>query len=246
MQEEYRVGYKIDKEVMMRKIIFMILIIIFLNSCKDDDDKDNPVAAESQTIFSLDFNAGRSGGILNMDVDFMTNDLSEIPTVTINGTNITDFEIGQGSIQGKLRNMEYSESYTYSISAGGKTTSGSMIMPAIPDSVRCNGYYLTTTGSVIIPSSESYEFTYICSRYDYFICELNISDENDDMEAITGDTNVSFTPGEGHDPVEFRIKSLSGVRFNSGETPNVSGDYGDGYVTAQSVRTEYSLGIVPE
>jgi hypothetical protein len=233
-------------EFIMRNIIFLVMIIMFFINCKDDkEENSNPVASDWQTIFSLHFDAGRRGGIMNMDVTFMTNDLSEIPAVTINDTNITEFVLGQGSIQGELKNIEYSETYNYSISAGGKTTAGSITMPSLPDSVRCNGIYLTTNGSIIIPSSDSYEFAYTCSSYDYFICELNIQNDNDDMEEITSNTTVSFTPGEDHNPVEFRIKSVSGARFNSGVKPNVSGDYGDGYVDAQSVRSEYSLEIVP-
>jgi hypothetical protein len=184
---------------------------------------------------------------MNMDVDFMTNDLSEIPTVTINGTNMTEFELLQGSIQSKLRNIDYSDIYNYSKSANEKTTSGSIVMPSVPDSVRCNGKSLTTNGVNIIPSSDSYEFAYSCSNYDHFICELEIQDENEVMEKITSNTTVSFNPDEGdHPEYEFRIKSIVGPMFNSGASPNVSGEYGDGYVTAESVRNEYLLTITSD
>ena len=107
---------------MNKKLLFVILLILFI-SCKDDDD--NPVSPETfQTFFSLHFDKGMSNGIANVDVEFMTNDLSEIPAVMINEHQMGNFEVREGCIQSRLTNIAYSDSYTYSISANGKTTSG--------------------------------------------------------------------------------------------------------------------------
>jgi hypothetical protein len=227
----------------MQKFFLFAMLILFFISCKEDE-KTNPVATDIQRIFTLHFNAGWSNRIMNVDVDFMTNDLSEIPTVTINGQNITGFEIVQGCIQGELRNIDYSDTYNFSISANGKETAGEFIMPSAPDSVYCNGIPLTDNGVNIIPSSDSYEFSYTSSSYDYFICEFEIEDDNETLEKVSRNTTIIFEPDGGdHPEYEFRIKSLAGPILNSGDVPNVSGDYGDGYVTAESVRNEYPMTI---
>ena len=122
-----------------------------------------------QTIFSLHFDAGMNNGIMNVDVDFLTNNLSEIPTVTINDQNIIEFVFDQGSILGELRNIDYSDTYNYSISAGGKTTSGIITMPAMPDSIRCNGSILIEGDNNNISAASSFHFTWECTNYDYFV-----------------------------------------------------------------------------
>ena len=220
----------------MKKIIFIIILTALLVNC---DEEDNPVSPGIQTIFSLHFDAGMNNGIMNVDVDFMTNNLSEIPTVTINDQNIIEFVFDQGSILGELRNIDYSDTYNYSISAGGKTTSGIITMPAMPDSIRCNGSILIEGDNNNISAASSFHFTWECTNYDYFVCEYR-NDEN--REEITSDTEITFSSDESNN-IEFRIKSMTGPMVSSGNKPNVSGDYGDGYITAESVRSEYPITI---
>lgn len=224
-------------EVKMRTIVFLIIFsLITLISCEKDDS--NPVSSEIETFFTLYFDVDTYDTTSNVDVNFMTTNLSEIPSVLINGQNITRFDLYAGSIQAYLNNLDYSDTFNYSITADGKTTSGTINMPSKPFNVSCNGVLLDEEETVWIDSSSTYNFSWSCNEYDYFYCYLR---GNDNIKEYTQDTSITYS--NGNDYYKFGICSYVGSTMVPGDLPNVTGDYGKGYIIAESDYEYYYFNI---
>jgi len=225
----------------MRKIVFLLLgvILLFSVSCSSDD---NDSTESSKPIFLLYISAHTGdydSKTLIIDVDFLCAYPSVIPEVTINGNVMTNFDIDDGGIWGSI-DIPYSNTIDYSVSADGKTTSGSITIPQEPYNVICNGVLLEEDSYNYIPASNSFNFSWICNNYDYFKYYWDSS-----YEWIRGyilDPNISFY-ADGSNYYYFDLRSRNGVLLEPGATPNVEGEYGNGYVVATCDGLDFTIQV---
>ena len=222
--------------------LFLCLLIsgfIVFNSCSDDDS--NPVSNNGTAPgFALYFDVDLNSQGKNVDVDFMTTNLSEIPTVVINSVAIEMFEVREGSIQGSLNNLTYSDVFNYQISAGGKTTSGSLDMPADISAVTCNNTTIEEDSTVYVEVAETYNFAWSSTNADYFICGFSNTTDDIVTSKLTKTPSVSYD-ATGFIRYRFEVKSYVGTLLEAGSKPNVSGDYGVGYVVAESYNQDFRI-----
>jgi hypothetical protein len=221
----------------MRITIYLILLSLLTFIACDKDDDSNPVSPSGETFFALHFDVDNYVET-NVDIYFMTTNLSVIPTVTINGQNMKNFGVYEGSIQGWMYNFSYSNTFNYSVTANGKTTSGTINMPSDPYNVICNGTLLDEDNINNISPSNSYNFSWNCNSYDYFDCKwgYNWTDE------YTTNTNITFYPDDSN-YYFFYLAAISGAMMTPGSQPNVSGSYGKGYVTAELDYLSYTISV---
>jgi hypothetical protein len=227
--------------MVMRWFLFCLLYsgLIFINSCSEDDS--NPVSCDCPAPgFALYFDVDLNARGKNVDVEFMTTNLSEVPSVVINNKAMELFEVREGSIQGIISNMSYSAEFTFEISAGGKTTSGSIQMPADITAVTCNGKTIIEDSTVYVEAAETYNFAWTSGNADYFIC--GFSNTTDDIV----ESKLSKTPSVSYDATgytryRFEVRSFVGSLLESGAKPNASGSYGAGYVVAESYNQDFRI-----
>jgi hypothetical protein len=148
--------------------------------------------------------------------------------------------VREGSIQGTLSNLPYSAAFTFQISAGGKTTSSTIEMPADVTTLTCNGTDLAEDSTVYVEVAETYNFAWSSSNADYFVC--GFSNTTDDIV----DSKVCKTPSVSYDATgytryRFDLLSYVGPVLEAGAKPNVTGDYGAGYAVAQSYNQDYRI-----
>ena len=217
----------------MKKLFFYLLLIpgIFLVSC--DEDEETPTSTGTQRYFALYFDVDRNSetNVLDIDANFWTSDLSEVPTVTINGVSMENFGF-EGGLYGNLNNLQYANTVNYSISLDDKTTTGSIDMPSDPYNVLCNGISIEEGQNTIpIPQNNSFNISWLCNSYDYFYIYWS-SYNNYSNDNITVNNYTFYYDGLGY--YYFSIYSYKGPILMSGSQPNVTGDYGKGYVFAES------------
>ena len=228
----------------MRKIILLLLgvILLFSVSCSNDD-KDS--TESSKPIFLLYISAydeDYDSRNLIIDVDFLCAYPAVIPEVTINGNAMTNFDIDDGGIWGSI-NIPYSNNVDYSVSADGKTTSGSITIPQEPYNVICNGVLLVENSNNSIPASNTFNFSWLCNNYDYFKYYWDSS-----YEYIRGyilDPNITLY-ADGSNYYYFDLRSRNGVLLEPGATPNVEGEYGNGYVVATNEGLDFQIQVESE
>jgi hypothetical protein len=220
-------------------LCLLVLGLILFVACSDDDS--SPVSPDnSSPSFTIYFDVDLNERGKNVDVDFMTTNISKIPSVVVNGTAIDIFEIREGSIQGTLSNLSYSETFTFEISADGKTTTGSIEMPADVTTITCNSTNIEEDSTVYVEAAETYNFAWTSSNADYFIC--GFSNTTDDIvdEKLCKTPSVSYD-ATGHTRYRFDLKSYVGPVLESGAVPNVTGAYGAGYAVAESYNQDYRI-----
>jgi hypothetical protein len=243
----------------------LVLVIGLAVGCSKECDCVSP-APSRETVFALTFDqytsfwwdtAGTGGS--TVVVYFVTTDCSEIPSVTANGHKMNELYLENGSIQGSFWFPSGAPvlNYNYTISAHGKTTSGSIATPDPASNVVCNGVDLSACSSYPcpVPASTVLNLSWDCSAYDYFRLDLQgdwdgCSSDADDTSYTTLSRDIACALPRGgcwafSSPSSFYLTlcSVKGASFLGGETPNVSGDYGKGYVLA--TRTVF-FGIYPE
>lgn len=218
----------------MKKLFFYLLLIpgiVLFVSC--DEDEETPTSTGTQRYFALYFDVDRNSetNVMDIDVSFWTSDLSEVPTVTINGVSMENFGF-EGGLWGSISNLQYSNTVNYSISLSGKTTSGSIDLPSDPYNVLCNGISVVEGQNTIpIPQNNLFNVSWLCNSYDYFRIYWN-SYNNYGNDNITVNNYTFYYNGLGY--YNFSIYVHRGTMLTSGSQPNVIGDYGKGYVFAQS------------
>jgi|GEM_PF-2574053 len=214
----------------MRKFMFLLLGVILLLSVSCSNGDKNSTES-SKPIFMLYFYAyseDYDSKTLIIDVDFLCNYLSVIPEVTINGNLMTNFDFDDGGIWGNI-DIPYSNTIDYSVSANGKTTSGSITIPQEPYNVICNGVLLEEDSYNYIPAANTFNFSWICNNYDYFKYYWDSSYEY--LRGYILDPNITLA-ADGSSYYYFDLRSRNGVLLEPGATPNVEGEYGNGYVIA--------------
>jgi hypothetical protein len=141
----------------MKKFLLLILIthgtFIFINCSEDSNSMSS---YNNERYFSLFFYSNFTPQI---NAGFWTLDISEIPTVTINGVNMELFWPQGRSIEGRIYNLPHSETMNYVISGSGKLISSSILMPTTPYNVSCNGIILEEDVTNYIHSSNSFNFS---------------------------------------------------------------------------------------
>jgi hypothetical protein len=224
----------------MRWFLISVLFsgLILVNSCNDDSD---PVSCDCPAPgFALYFDVDINARGKNVDIEFMTTNLSEIPSVVVNNNAIELFEIREGSIQGTMNNLTYSDEFTFEISAGGKTASGTIQMPADITDVSCNTKTIAEDSTVYVEAAETYEFAWTSSNADYFICGFSNTTDDIVESKLSQTPSVSYD-ATGHTRYRFEVKSYVGPLTEAGAKPNVSGSYGTGYVIAESYNQDYRI-----
>ena len=213
---------------------FLILgILLFLRCSKNSNPTSSSIKERYFVLYIY------PSDIALINIDFWTTDISIIPTVTINGINMESFWPQGGFLEGTIFNFQYSDTISYSISSAGETTSGFITMPHAPINMSCNGISLKDDSITYITPSESYNFSWSCDNYDYFETTW-YTNYFFGKKTITN-RNISYDD-DGSDGYELIISSYNGALLNPGSEPNVSGDYGKGYVLAQFYGGWYRLG----
>lgn len=235
---------------------FVFAASVFFVACEDDDELAS--AEEKKPVFILQFEHDRdfySGdnyepSNYEVTVKFLTDNLAVIPEVTVNDTTFTEFEFGEVYLT-LYETVSSEDTLDYSISVGDSVTSGSISLPLV-DEATCNGESLLINDEYIAIQEDS-AFTlewddtpdYVKIEpvtFWYQDWERVITDENQ----FSVDTSKTWRDADVDDDDEpeflyaflYRFRAFNGVRLVSGATPNVYGDYGDGYVTAK-VREEF-------
>jgi len=214
--------------------LFLISLVLagIITACEGPAGPKGDKGEPGTRYFTFYFNVGRQYATnkLLMGVNFFTSDLSAIPEVIVNGVTIENFSIGGGAIQGHIYDLQYSSTVNYRVSVSGETTSGSIDIPTGLSDVMCNGIQVFEDSVNNISFSNSFNFSWQCSGYDYFYI-YRYSQHNYDEEYIT-DKNYTFY-SDSSNYFSIDILPVHGVIPASGATPNVSGDYGYGYVWAE-------------
>lgn len=226
----------------------ILLSSLYVISCSEDSSTGS---SGLDAEFILLIRQGEYDDITrdNMSVYFITTDSTSTPSVDVNGYSITAFEtysgsLTEGKIVGRLQ-LPFSNSINYSVSKDGNTTSGSINMPVFPSNVSVNGIELmdvTDSPENEIPSSNSLQFTWDCAFFDYFSYSM---EGGNYPNGTTTDKFITLDPS-GSNYFEFYIRSANGVDLGSVTTlseiePNVTGDYGKGYVAAWLDSDNYNI-----
>jgi hypothetical protein len=238
------------------RVVAMVLLALLIGlavGCSKECDCVSP-ASSRETIFALDFDLMMDWetGEPAIHASFFTTDCSEIPSVTVNGHKMNELELypENGSIEGSMHLPSGATVFNYNISAHGQTTSGSIAMPDPASNVVCNEVVLNACSSSgcpnnYVPASTTFDVSWDCSVYDYFVVSLSSTDNcYCDTFSTTVSKNIALRPCCTVGPNEYFLSFgiFKGARFREGETPNVSGAYGKGYVRAgQGVSYQLSL-----
>lgn len=201
-----------------------------------------------ENVFMLEFSHSADPDDNELDVYFAmnSNNISQIPEVEVNGTTIKDFNLFRNTLTGNME-IPYGKSIQYSVSQGDSTTSGTIIMPEIAEAT-VNGYDLLIDAyDLQIPEATTYDVYYEFDDADY----TRISKYNDDpwmdekvwnitsssysLSIDTTDVEVNF---DGNHEVElYRMnfstaKGIGPYESSLGLNPNISGEFGSGYLSA--------------
>jgi len=215
----------------MKKLLLIFLItsgMFLLIQCSEESNSMS--SYNNENYFSLFFS--------NMIAGFWTSDISEIPTVTINGVNMELFWPHGRKIEGWMYGLQHNDTTNYVISGSGKMTVGSIVFSA-PYNVSCNGILLEEFGTNYIPSSNSFNFSWSCKSYDVFLIYWDTNHVH--RNEITTNTTITFS-NDGSNHYFIQIISHKGVLLNSESKPNVVSDYGLGYVFADYEKN-YNLNL---
>ncbi|KXB08146.1 hypothetical protein AKJ55_01385, partial [candidate division MSBL1 archaeon SCGC-AAA382M17] len=126
-------------------ISFIFVMPVFFTSCEENGEET--VYMTEKTVFMLEFDHYRHeiegdqeiGGDKDwyMSVKFLTDNLSQIPELTVNDTTFTNFGFTETFLT-LYERVPYAETIEYSVSLGDTSTSGTINMPVITEAT-CNG-----------------------------------------------------------------------------------------------------------
>jgi hypothetical protein len=211
---------------------------IVFTSCGDDDD--NCTICTQESIFAFSFSSDFSNDKYDISANFSANNVSEIPKVIINGEELDDFEVIIGGVYGGT-NIPFSSTITYSVSLNGKTTSGSITMPDTITNVTFNDLLLNRFTTNFLVYAPEYIVKWDRIKCDYQRFQYNLNNDNESEYIDKTRERYSITDDlQTENYMSFSIYSINGNKMVAGSKPNVSGDYGSGYVRAQ-IRNNYSL-----
>jgi len=228
------------------------------------------VRMPEENVFKLDFWADTDPEDTTISVNFVMNmnNLSEVPTIEINDTTVTgvDFGISDMFLTASL-NIPYKETVEYQVSKGDSVTQGSIEMPEITEGTVNDSSLFVEDYTIKIPKADSFGLSYQFEGYDYVRIEKRSYAEwvaNDEIKYIE-DNSYSFSIDtseadyryEGQEGYIYKVYlsylNLSAVKGGTGPlesglglTPNVEGDFGNGYVSASTRAYGPSVEMVPD
>ena len=217
-------------------------MIFLLTGCGEDD---NPVGPDSSIYFSL--------GLIMYEVDsglgavFSTTDQEIIPHVVVNGIPIDEWmPSGSTMIGVNSQGIPFSSTVEFSITARGKTSTGTIDIPPAPSTLRCNGQTLLHADTVPVPESDTYAFTWWLADSDYSHYRVNVSQDNEFLESLEGNTTadaLDVTPPP-CDRINLSLRNWNGVQPESGAVLTSAYDYGNGFVFAASPEWSGSIEVI--
>jgi hypothetical protein len=231
----YKVPNPEAREMKLSKRAAVLLVLAMVFVLVDCGDDDSPVGPASSTYFSLGMFMYESDNALG--AMFSTTDQSVIPLVVVNGVPIDEW-IPYGSTMVGVTNesIPYSSTVEFSITARGKTSTGTVDIPPTPSNLRCNGQVLLKYDTVPVPESDTYAFTWLSDASDYSQYRLSINLENELLESLSGNTTddvLDVTPPL-CDRISFSLRNWNGLLPESGAVLTSVFDYGNGFVFAVS------------
>jgi hypothetical protein len=148
-------------------VIALATIVTFFTSCSKDDEDDNTTESSKETIFSLDFTLRASDATPSIYAYFGASKADILPSVIINGEEVTQYEFDGNLVFANLE-IPYSKSINYSVSADGKTTTGSITMPdTITNNLTCNDQIVNSCREYQLPQAETCIFKWVPVECDY-------------------------------------------------------------------------------
>ncbi|MCP4547019.1 MAG: hypothetical protein GY835_11190 [bacterium] len=222
---------------MKQLVIMSVLLALLLCGCGDDDD---PVSVGTKQFFSLFIDVGdndrsRDAG---MHVRFICSLGDVIPSVTVNGESIEYWNVGgMTGCFGIIDNIALSDSVEFTISSGGKTTSGKFAVPAEIAEVTCNSS-LINSSPFDIEESGTYLLEWPESGQDYFSISWSAYDDLysliDDGILTQTETAMTMPAIQNLDRFYWNLAAMTGVEMIPGAEPNFDGPWGAGWVQAKS------------
>jgi len=199
-----------------------------------------------QNVFMLEFRGDPDPDDNTMDVSFAmnANNISEIPDIEVNGTQMQSFYT-QGMILYGNMEIPYGKSVQYSISKGDSVTDGSLIMPEIVEG-RVNDSTLLGASALGIPVARSFDLYYEFTDMDYTRIEksddhpwmdeqiMNITANTYTHSIDTTEVEKNFANNYEVDLYHLDFSTVKGIGpYSSGMSlsPNVTGEFGNGYVS---------------
>ncbi|HKL38796.1 MAG TPA: hypothetical protein VJ876_07845 [Bacteroidales bacterium] len=200
-----------------------------------------------QNVFMLEFQTDPDPDYNTMNVSFAmnANNISEIPDIEVNGTQMQNFYT-QGMILYGNMEIPYGKSVQYSVSKGDSVTDGSLIMPEIVEG-SVNDSSLFGASALSIPEAASFDLYYEFTDMDYTRIEkrddhpwlseqtMNITANTYTLSIDTIDVEKNYSGNYEADLYHLNFSTAKGIgpySSGAGLTPNVSGEFGSGYVSA--------------
>lgn len=223
----------------MKYLRFLSIIFLFAFGC----EKNNLVMEYSdpkETRFSIRVEQGVSypDGTEKAWVYFLTNDLSEVPQVYINGKPVAHWYLSSFGFSAETGAIEPQPHYEFDIIKNLIKSSGIIEIPDPPINVKINGVLLSG-GKDSISAAASYNISWDCNKYDYF----NLSSAGETYDSLFEKSFVLYPKSVINGELFFRIKSRIGQNNTYGSSPNYTGDYGKGYIFS-SVTESFSARVV--
>ena len=200
-----------------------------------------------KNVFMLDFahSADPDDNEIGVSFAMSVNNISEIPHIEVNGTPIKDFHTYGPVLYGNL-DVAYGKSVQYSVSKGDSTTSGTFIMPEITEGT-VNDTSILGRYAVEIPVKDRFDFYVEFDDADFTRIILDedkawmdkknwtTTNQTYSLSIDTTDAVINYAgnyEAELHD-LDFRsVKGVGPLSSGLGLAPNVSGEFGSGYVSA--------------
>jgi hypothetical protein len=227
------------------------------------------VRMPAENVFKLDFTANTDPKDTTISVNFVMNmnNLSEVPAIEINDTSVTgnDFGISDMFLTASL-SIPYQKSVEYSVSKGDSATEGSIEMPEITEGMVNDSSLFVEDWEIKIPKADSFGVSYQFEGYDYVRIEKSSYAEwgdgntkyiDDNSYSLMIDTSEADYRDEYQDGYIYRVYLsnlyVSAVKGGTGPlesglglTPNVEGNFGNGYVSASTSAHNASVEMVPD
>ncbi len=209
-------------------ILLILTLIMSIISCSEESIPTSTTSCE--TFFVLQFEQREYDGNNTIKATFFSTNFTKIPTIIINDQKMEKFIVNSGVI-GDIYNIPYSKKIDYSISLNDKITSGSINMPSKPNNISVNGTKMIEKQITTISDSNKFNLIWDSDLYDYFI----FSWESDSIN-ITKTTQYKslIFDSDSSRYYFFSIYAVNGALIEPGATPNVIGEYGNGYVSAKT------------
>ncbi|MCP4547020.1 MAG: hypothetical protein GY835_11195 [bacterium] len=225
---------------MKRAILLLALLIPVMVGCGDDEN--NPVGVGAETYFSLSVSNDIYNSSEEAYVMFCTTRRDVIPSVLVNGMELTDWVFNGDCLIGYRNYIPLSDAMILAISVNGDTYLNLSPIPEFPETVMCNGWDLHNSE---LPPASTYTFKWQGGQGDYYrsIARWVLNHQHLGVEYATSPADsISVSPIGYPDRMYFDLTACTGVLPESGAEPNYTCGYGSGWITV-SIQKYYSFNI---